>query len=124
MPVLSVSSANYMDKNTYLGQNSSASSKSSLTSFLNTFLHFLQTMHMSVVLSNSWSCVSSWHSGQSNHLRQHGALMATWAFRTCLHILLRKIDLKKLKIIIMSSINSKLSNYLNSFLNTSSFQIS
>ena len=77
-------------QNTYFGQNSSASSKSSSTSFLKTFLHFLQAKVISRVLSNSWSCVSAWHSGQSNHFLQHGALMETWALRMCLHILFGK----------------------------------
>ena len=50
------------------------------------FLHFLQAKAISIVFKRGWSVASSWHSGQSNHLLQHGARTDTCAFNTCLHM--------------------------------------
>lgn len=66
-----------------------------VTFFLNVFLHFLQAKHISIVflLGSTYfkECfsVSWWHSGQSNHFLQHGALIETWAFNICLPTLLQ-----------------------------------
>ncbi len=65
------------------GSNSSLSSYADM-SFRNAFLHFLHRNAISVVLANLWSSFSAWHSGQSNHCLQHGALIDTWAFKMCL----------------------------------------
>ena len=73
---------------TYLGQNSSASSKR-LTSFLKTFLHFLQARIISGLFIISWSSFSWWHSAQSYHFLQHYALIWTCALRMCLHIFVK-----------------------------------
>ena len=70
----------------YLGQYSSHSSNSWETSLRKTFLHFLHARIISGLFIISWSSVSKWHSGQSNHFLQHEARICTWAFRMCLHI--------------------------------------
>lgn len=73
---------------TYLGQYSSESSLSFAMSLRKTFLHFLQARMISMERKISWSWVSAWHSGQSNHSLQHWALTYTCAFKMCLHILM------------------------------------
>lgn len=72
------------------GQYSSLSSNSS--AFLRKhFLHFLQANVMSKLCCSGWSWVSLWQSAQSNHFRQHGERIETWALRMCLHMLLRRV---------------------------------
>ncbi len=57
--------------------------RSNLMSFLKTFLHFLHPKIISVVFLSSWVCASWWHSGQSYHCKQHGALTWTWTQWRC-----------------------------------------
>jgi hypothetical protein len=65
------------------GQYSSLSSNDSM-SLRKHFLHFLHAKIISTAPWSSWSCFSPWHSAQSNHCRQHGERMETWALRMCL----------------------------------------
>jgi hypothetical protein len=65
------------------GQYSSLSSNDSM-SLRKHFLHFLHAKIISTAPWSSWSCFSPWHSAQSNHCRQHGERIETWALRMCL----------------------------------------
>lgn len=65
------------------GQYSSLSSNS-VMSLRKHFLHFLQAKAISIVCLRVWSCVSAWHSAQSNHCLQHGERIETWALSMCL----------------------------------------